>query len=1751
MPTSGKNTKPFPALPGIVILALSILGLSTSSIALAQTNTTSPTTIVISENPKLTNAKRLGINLGTQNYWDSGMIMRNLAFGNPGFEGETWQTILHCKYVTATSCTDDNIYTYWPVNFLAGATASFIVGPAAGTSATVTSSTLPVPGTSATTIQMSGLSVAPSVGDYVVVRKEVPGTAEAGWWPQGNATYSTETNDLSPNTPGKQALLVNASGPGQQAVLANFDDGAHISFIRLNGNYTISFRAKSIGGSTDLHINLKRLVNAPPALNFLDRDVTLTSQWQDYSFTYPISETTTTLGPIVLTFTLTGGSMLFDDAAFTEAAGPNNPTAYRDAVVTALQTLHPGTIRYMDTGENWGSSIDNLLAVDFARERAGYSNLNSQQNAIPMGLHDFLVLCKTVGADPWFTMPTGMTTQEMSNLMDYFGGSTSTVYGAKRAALGQTAPWTTVFGQIHLEFGNEVWNTGNPGALMNDAASYGKRAAVIFTTAKASPSYSAKSFDFILDGFEALPGWTQTALQNSKNYDTVDVATYNFSSFNDASSTENIFGPMLAQPEYMNDASLGLTNLQAQAAATAGPTPANLAVYETNLGTNGGSATQAQVADAVPSLGAGLAVAANMLLAQRDLGVTVQNLFALEGYFVPFYGTGSAPATTSPLWGATIDIGGPTNLRRPMFLSEQLANSAILPTLLSTSQTGANPTWNQAYTTNDNFSLPSAHFIQSFAYTDGTTLNVILFNLSRTSALPVNFAGLNAPVGTATVSTLTAAAIDANNETTENVAIKKSSQSLTGGSTMTLPPFSMTVVSVPAPVIPVLITGVTASCARSSLSPNGSTTCSAAVAGQGVNYNTSVVWSAALGSISSSGAYTAPAALPANGKDVITATAVGDSTKTGSFTIALAPNTVTGITASCPATNVNQGATIQCTANVTGTGGFSNAVTWSATDGSFTSAANSSTGSFTAPSTGTSVTLTATSTQDPTKSANVTLALNAVLVMSTPTVTATGTTATVSWTTNIYAYGGINYSSPNSPGGATPFVQNAGTKQSITITGLLPNTTYFLYAFSFAGPQNVGQNLTVTTTSGTAGVSAVSVSCSAASLQLGSSTGCASTVQGDGSYSSAVSWSTSLGTISATGVVTAPSSSTATALTVTATSVQDPTKSGSATIALTAPATVTGVTVACQATTILAGSTTTCSPTVTGTGIISKAVTFAASAGNITPAGVLTAPTTGTSVLVTATSVQDATKSASATITVTPLPTITGVSVVCQTTSLAVGGTTSCAPTVTGTGSYTSAVTWSVSAGSITPGGNFTAPSSGTSAVVTATSTQDPTKSGSATLTLTQALTLSGLTSSVTSTTATLSWTTNLPAYGGVNYSLPNSPGSATPFVQNVGTKQSITITGLLPSTTYVMYAFSFAGPQTVGQQIMVTTASAASTITGVSVSCSGASVVAGNTVVCTSNVTGTGSYSSAVIWSATAGSITSNGVLTAPTTGTAVTVRANSVQDPTKSATATITVTPLATIGGVTVSCPASTLVAGSSTTCAASVTGTGSYSSAVTWSATGGSITSGGVLTTSTTATSVTVKATSVQDPTKSGTATIALTQPVAVNSVKVYCPVSTLEYTRSVTCSASVAGTGSPSSAVTWSASTGTITTAGVVTAPATGSSITVTATSTQDPTKSGSVTMALVENLAISNPTFVASTTTIVVSWNLTDYAYSSVSYNSGTGTPTVNTPPATIAMTHPSFTLTGLTPGTTYNLTLTSVNKFAAVSHKLTVTTPLQ
>ena len=721
-----------------------------------------------------------------------------------------------------------------------------------------------------------------------------------------------------------------------------------MSFVQLHGGYTVTFRAKGTGGSNLLTVSAARLMSNASE-NFLNQTVTLTPSWADYTLTFQAAETGQ-IGPVQLNFSVSGASVLLDDVAFAETSDSDNPTVFRNAVVSTLQSLQPGILRYMDS-DDFGSSLDNMLMPQQGRTRSGYSAWYTEQDQIPVGLHDFLVLCQTVGAEPWYTLQPGMTTQEMSNLMDYLGGSTSTVYGARRAALGQSAPWTSVFKTIHLEFGNEVWNGIFGGANMSDEVGYGSRAAVLFGTARASASFSPAAFDLILDGWAAVPYWNQLVLASSANYDSIDVAPYLFNSFNNASSSEAEFGPMFAQPELFDSTAGGQMQLQAATAAAA-TTPAKLAVYETNLSANQGTASQSAVNAVVPSVGAGIVATEHMLLMMRDLGIVNQNMYALTGYNNSFTNPNVAGEST-PLWGSVVDMGN-TNRLRPSFLAEQLANRAILPNLLLTTQTGANPTWSQPLSTNDNIGPIVAHDIQSVAFTDGSTSNVVVFNLSRTQALPISFSGPQAPVGNVAVQTLTSANITDDNETDATVATANSSLTLAAGQNVTLPPFSMTVFSSAAPSV----TGVSVSCPQTTVIASGSTQCSATVSGTA---DQAVNWSASAGSVSSAGVFTAPSTTAAGATSTIVATSQADPTVSGTTVITLAaPSTVTAVVVDCPKSSIAALSTLTCSARVSGTGSFSSAVQWKITAGSI-----NQNGDVTADSKAGTLKITAASVQTP------------------------------------------------------------------------------------------------------------------------------------------------------------------------------------------------------------------------------------------------------------------------------------------------------------------------------------------------------------------------------------------------------------------------------------------------------------------------------------------------------------------------------------------------------------------------------------------------------------------------------------------------------------------------------------------------------------------------------------------------------------------------------------------------------------------
>ena len=276
---------------------------------------------------------------------------------------------------------------------------------------------------------------------------------------------------------------------------------------------------------------------------------------------------------------------------------------------------------------------------------------------------------------------------------------------------------------------------------------------------------------------------------------------------------------------------------------------------------------------------------------------------------------------------------------------------------------------------------------------------------------------------------------------------------------------------------------------------------------------------------------------------------------------------------------------------------------------------------------------------------------------------------------------------------------------------------------------------------GAATVTSVSVTCTPTSVQTGQTSQCSASVSGTGNYSSAVTWSATGGTVSSGGVFTPSAAGTAT---ITATSAQDSTKSGNATVTVTAPTkatpTVTAIPTPSSITTAqglsvnvtVSGGTGNPAPTgsaiLTGGGYTSATATL--TNGYITfliPAGSLAVGSDTLTVTYTPDSSSSATyngATGTTSVTVTVASTITAVSVTCAGLNVGVNQTTQCSSTVTGTGTFSTSVAWSVSStaggsntvGTVSNAGLYTAPSTVPTpytVAVTATSTVDPTKSGS------------------------------------------------------------------------------------------------------------------------------------------------------------------------------------------------------------------------------------------------------------------------------------------------------------------------------------------------------------------------------------------------------------------------------------------------------
>ncbi|WP_157264669.1 Ig-like domain-containing protein [Paenibacillus oryzisoli] len=638
-------------------------------------------------------------------------------------------------------------------------------------------------------------------------------------------------------------------------------------------------------------------------------------------------------------------------------------------------------------------------------------------------------------------------------------------------------------------------------------------------------------------------------------------------------------------------------------------------------------------------------------------------------------------------------------------------------------------------------------------------------------------------------------------------------------------------------------------------------------------------------------------------------------------------------------------------------------------------------------------------------------------------------------------------------------------------------------------------------------VNSVTVTPGTASVVQGGSKTLTVAVDAVGGAASTVTWTssdvTNKVTVNSSGNVTVAADAALGDYTITATSTVDNSKIGTATIKVILP-TVNSVLVSPVRATILQGGSRQFAAVVDAVGGTAATVTWTSSdvadkvavssTGNVTVA----ADATPGVYTITATSTVDTSKKGTTTVTVTAAPAINSVTVSPSTASVVQGGSKNLTAAVDAVGGAAQTVTWTSSdvtnkvtvnsSGKVTvaadaPLGDYT---------ITATSTVNTSKKGTATITVTAPPTINSV--SVSPSTASVvqggseQLTASVDAAGGAATTVTWSSSDLTNKVM-VTSSGEVSVAADATPGNYKITATSTFNTSKKGTATITVTAIPPA-ITSVTVTPSTASVVQGGSKQLAASVVAVGGAATTVAWTSSDAKVavdsTGNVTVAADAVVGDYTITATSTVDSSKKGTATITVTAAPAITSVTVSPSTASVVQGGSKQLAASVVAVGGAATTVAWTSSDAKVAvdSAGNVTVAADAVvgDYTITATSTVDSSKKGTATITVTAAPAITSVTVTPSTASVVQGGSKQLAASVVAAGGAATTVAWTSSnakvavdsTGNVT----VAADAAPSDYTITATSTVDSSKKGTATITVTAAPAITSVTVSPSTASVL-------------------------------------------------------------------------
>jgi len=747
------------------------------------------TTIEISSTVRLTGTKRMGMNLGAH-LERGGSYLRQNVISNPGFEAGEYNMI----FLAQGGATPTRVQADWgqnglaasqPVGFWNGAAYEIISGTTTLGAGTVISFTQE---DGDDTFYLDGDGPAPALSNVIIVRRQV-----AGYCCPIQPFRTADTDDVRPGSPGAQSLRLMARNPGEPDSCQDSDGRPSWSYqidsfwrqdvsagklLIADGDWHFEIWARAPRNGDQLSIRLRR--QGVP--DFFNETIALTTEWQQIvrDFSVPVNgdlvgQIEPCLTPPALMLSLhvapNNGPVWVDDVILARS-GQTNPTVFSDKLVASLQELRPGTLR------NWGmhqlgSTLDNQLAEPWARRATGYRPDQEVATQWHYSIHEFLELAALIDTEPWIVIPPSFSTVELQNLVAYLAAEPGAhPYADVRVNLGQSEPWITSFSAIHLEVGNEMWGGfGSPflGAVVVGGVRLGQMADNRFSIIRSSPFFDPGKFNLIIGSQANFPTRTLQIEGHSTHHDSIALAPYFYQGdeIESWATDEEIFYPLFAWPQQDVQA-LGRVGAPQRHLNQLGH-GTELAVYEINFHTTGGTIPLTIRNDLVTSLGGGLALPLFMLTYQYELGIRNQNVWRLTAFSNPVEG---AIDEYVRVFGALRDLEA-TGRKRSTGLGMQLTNLAIRGDLLETHIEHGPTISIQPPINGITGTLPiTVPLIRAFAYQDNNEYGMMVFNLDLTTTHTVTLQLPTPPQITATLHALTASSIHADNEEAEDVSIQ-------------------------------------------------------------------------------------------------------------------------------------------------------------------------------------------------------------------------------------------------------------------------------------------------------------------------------------------------------------------------------------------------------------------------------------------------------------------------------------------------------------------------------------------------------------------------------------------------------------------------------------------------------------------------------------------------------------------------------------------------------------------------------------------------------------------------------------------------------------------------------------------------------------------------------------------------------------------------------------------------------------------